>query len=83
MVNCDKNCTYIFDCLTYENNDLAAWVECVGVPNVLNLEVDEKEQIMRTRKKAEGDLGAEISEDEKNKAKENMQKANNFTEKIK
>ena len=31
---------------------------------------------MRIRKKAEGDLGAEISEDEKNKA-------NNFTEKIK
>ena len=58
MIQNDKNCTYIFDCLTYENNDLAAWVECVGVPNIINIEVDEKEQIMRTRKKAEGDLGA-------------------------
>ena len=52
MIQNDKNCTYIFDCLTYENNDLVAWVECVGVPNIINIEVDEKEQIMRTRKKA-------------------------------
>lgn len=55
----------------------------MGVPNILNLEVEEKEQIMRARKKAEGDLGAEISEDERNKAKENVQKANNFIEKLK
>ena len=52
MIQNDKNCTYIFDCLTYENNDLVAWVEFVGVPNIINIEVDEKEQIMRTRKKA-------------------------------
>ena len=46
----------------------------VGPPTVLNLRVDDNEQIKRGRKKAEGDVNAEISEEEAGKAKENNEK---------
>ena len=42
----------------------------------MNLRVEENEQIKRGRKKAEGDINAEISEEEVAKAKENSEKNN-------
>ena len=41
----------------------------VGVPSIINLDVEEVAQIKRTRKKAEGDLAAEVNEEETAKAK--------------
>ena len=59
----NSNTICVIDCLPYEKNDLAQWIEIVGEPaTVINLEVEELEQIKRTRKKAEGDLAAEVNE---------------------
>lgn len=65
----NKGTTCIIDSLPYENNDLMQWIQVVGVPTVINLEVEELEQIKRARKKAEGDLAAEVNEEETAKAK--------------
>ena len=58
----DPNCVYLFDGFPYEGKDLEAWIETVGAPCVINLKVDDNELIMRMRKKAEGDLKAEVTE---------------------
>jgi broad-specificity NMP kinase len=50
------------------------WTKAVGPAIVLNLKVDERELIRRTRKKAEGDLAAEVNEEELAKAKESLAK---------
>lgn len=57
----NKGCTYVFDAFPYEKNDLTQWVEIVGVPSVINLNVEELEQIKRARKLAEADLAAEVN----------------------
>lgn len=58
----------VFDSLPYNNNDLDLWIKEVGCPNVINLKVDPTDIIKRGRKKAEGDVNAEISEEETAKA---------------
>ncbi len=55
--------------MSLDAKDIEAWTKAVGPPTVLNLKVDEKELIRRTRKKAEGDLNAEVGEEELAKAK--------------
>ena len=40
-----------------------------GPPTILNLKLEEQDLITRTRKKNEGDLAAEVSEEETAKAK--------------
>ena len=69
MLEQNKETVCVIDGITYEKNDLTQWIEVVGVPNIINLEVEELEQIKRTRKKAEGDLAAEVNEEETAKAK--------------
>lgn len=36
----DKASTYVIDGLPYAGKDLEAWISAVGVPNVINLEVE-------------------------------------------
>ena len=60
--------------MNYQGNDLKEWVNALGAPLVINLKVEADEQIKRARKKAEGDLAAEVSEEETAKAAEMTQK---------
>lgn len=74
MIGNDPKCTYIFDNLPYEGDNLCSWIEIVGAPNVIFLEVEENEQIKRAKKKA-GDAGSEITPEDSEKAKANIQTA--------
>lgn len=63
MLSQNKDSICVIDGLTYEKDDLKQWINVVGVPSVINLQVEELEQIKRTRKKAEGDLAADVNEE--------------------
>lgn len=62
MLKTNNDTTFVFDGVNYEDNDMKEWIGAFGSPNVINLKVEANEQIKRARKKAEGDLAAEISE---------------------
>ena len=59
----------MIDGLPLDAKDVEAWTKAVGAPIAINLKVDERELIRRTRKKAEGDVNAEVGEEELAKAK--------------
>jgi len=69
LVSSSGNSPILIDGLPLEGKDVEAWTKAVGAPIVINLKVDERELIRRTRKKAEGDLNAEVGEEELAKAK--------------
>lgn len=69
LVSSSGNSPILIDGLPLEGKDVEAWTKTVGAPIVINLKVDERELIRRTRKKAEGDLNAEVGEEELAKAK--------------
>ena len=53
----------LIDGLNLDAKEIDNWVKQVGPPTVINLKVDEKELIRRTRRKNEGDVNAEVSEE--------------------
>lgn len=55
-------------------------MKVVGPPTVLNLKVEEKELIRRTRRKNEADVNAEVGEEEAAKIKESIAKNADWTE---
>lgn len=58
LVSGSGNTPIIIDGLPLEAKEVENWTKAVGPAIVLNLKVDERELIRRTRKKAEGDLNA-------------------------
>lgn len=55
-------------------------MKVVGPPTVLNLKVEEKELIRRTRRKNEADVNAEVGEEEAAKIKESIAKNVEWTD---
>lgn len=80
LVKESPSTVFIFDGINYENDDLKYWVEVLGAPHVINLRIEADEQIKRMRKKAEGDLTAEVSEEETAKANELLEKNSRWCE---
>ena len=70
----------LIDGLPLDWKDINNWVQKNGPPTILNLKCDEKELIRRARKKAEGDLNAEVGEEEAAKAKEGIAKNIEWTD---
>ena len=52
----------LIDGLVLDAKQAQKWVVSNGRPHIINLNISENETIKRTRKKAEGDLAAEVSE---------------------
>lgn len=63
VVATSANTPVIIDGLPLDAKEVENWTKAVGPATVLNLKVDERELIRRTRKKAEGDLAAEVGEE--------------------
>lgn len=82
LLQANTGTVYVFDGIAYEGKNLADWVACLGSPHLINLKVDADEQIKRARKKAEGDLAAEVSEEETAKATEATQKNEQWIESL-
>lgn len=82
MVSQSGDTPILIDGLPLDWKDIDSWVQVVGPPVVLNLKAEEKELIRRTRKKNEGDLTAEVSEEEAAKAKEVIDKNDQWTEQL-
>jgi broad-specificity NMP kinase len=82
LVSASGNTPLLIDGLPLDAKDVEAWTKAVGPATVLNLKVDERELIRRTRKKAEGDLAAEVGEEELAKAKEALTKNAEWTENL-
>lgn len=76
------NTPLLIDGLPLDWKDIDNWVKANGPPIVLNLKTEEKELIRRTRKKNEGDLAAEVTEEEGAKAKEAITKNNEWSEQL-
>ena len=82
MIKDDCKSVYLFDGIPYEGKDLEAWIETVGAPCVINLKVEDNELIMRNRKKNEGDLKAEVTEEDTTRTKETVGKNNDWINKL-
>ena len=72
----------MIDGLALDCKDIDAWVQANGPPTILNLKLEEQDLITRTRKKNEGDLAAEVSEEETAKAKEGIEKNAEWTDSV-
>lgn len=70
----------LIDGLALDMKETENWVSKIGSPVVINLRVGENELIKRTRKKAEADVNAEVTEEEKVKAKESLTKNEEWTD---
>lgn len=82
LVKSNPELVYVFDGVSYEGENLQEWVKVMGSPNVVNLKVEPEHQIKRARKKAEGDMAAEMTEEEITKAAEQTQKNTNWVENL-
>jgi hypothetical protein len=74
------NTPILIDGLNLDTKEIENWVKIVGPPIVLNLKVEEKELIRRTRRKNEADLAAEVGEEEAAKTKEVIAKNSEWAE---
>lgn len=64
QVSSSGNTPLLIDGLPLDPKDIQSWTKTVGPATVLNLKVEEKELVRRTRKKAEADLTAEVGQEE-------------------
>lgn len=62
LVAASGNTPILIDGLPLDPKEVENWTKAVGPATVLNLKVEERELIRRTRKKAEADLAAEVGE---------------------
>jgi len=82
LIASSDNSPLVIDGINIDWKDIDNWVKSNGPPTVLNLKVDEKELIRRTRKKNEADLAAEVTEEEAAKIKEVITKNAEWAEQM-
>ena len=70
----------LIDGLALDAKQAEKWLAANGPPHLINLTVSEEECIRRGRKKADGDVGAEITEEDRAKAKEQLAKNGQLVE---